>query len=284
MADIREIVTARLVVAPFDIVKIRMQLHPASAGPLSLTQCCRQIWRAEPFSGFWRGNVPATMLWASYLGIQFPVYEATKRQLRSRGPLDSSFAIDMAAGAAAGSITTALTYPFDTLRTQLAAHPGPRQALMLLTTIRQVYDGYGVRGFYGGFGPAMAQIAPYIGLQFALYHALDKYWQHISSVDGRWSVLVAASKHFAAGGVAGLGAKLAVYPLDTIKRRMQVRTVAFTRHAAYESAMHAARSMWRAEGWRAFYRGLLPALLKSSPGSAVAFTVYSTTLDMMRGQ
>ena len=69
---------ARCVVAPLDVVKIRLQvqLEPthggAGAGKYSGTaQALRLIFREEGLKGLWRGTLPALLLWVPYTAIQF---------------------------------------------------------------------------------------------------------------------------------------------------------------------------------------------------------------------
>ena len=37
----------------------------------------------------------------------------------------------------------------------------------------------------------------------------------------------------------------------------------------------------RAQGWRGFYRGFLPSLIKTAPASAVTFLVFDKTRELI---
>lgn len=50
------------------------------------------------------------------------------------------------------------------------------------------------------------------------------------------------------GGAAGTCAATVCYPLDTVRRRMQVKST------IYRSQLHALATIWRTEGWRGYYR------------------------------
>ena len=50
------------------------------------------------------------------------------------------------------------------------------------------------------------------------------------------------------GGAAGTMAATACYPLDTIRRRMQMKGI------TYNNQLHAFHSIWAKEGVRGFYR------------------------------
>ena len=53
------------------------------------------------------------------------------------------------------------------------------------------------------------------------------------------------------------------------------------RDAKYDGMWDAMRSTWRREGWRGFYRGLTPQLLKTAPSSAITFLIYETVVKFI---
>ena len=75
---------ARLVTAPFDVLKIRFQLQFAEKVKYtSLSQAFRTVVQEEGIVGLWKGNVAATYLWISYAMIQFGVYGFLKKSLET---------------------------------------------------------------------------------------------------------------------------------------------------------------------------------------------------------
>jgi hypothetical protein len=75
---------------------------------------------------------------------------------------------------------------------------------------RRLYHTRGMVGFYAGCGPAVVQIIPYMGLNFAIYDTL-------TSGDKRVTISAYA------GSISGAISKIIVYPLDTVKRRLQAQ-------------------------------------------------------------
>lgn len=65
---------------------------------------------------------------------------------------------------------------------------------------------------------------------------------------------------FKSGAAAGVGVDLALFPLDTIKTRLQSK-----------------QGFWKAGSFRGIYNGLPSTLLGSAPTAALFFTVYDTT-------
>lgn len=62
------------------------------------------------------------------------------------------------------------------------------------------------------------------------------------------------------GAAAGVGVDLALFPLDTIKTRLQSK-----------------QGLWKSGSFRGIYNGLPSTLLGSAPTAALFFTVYDTT-------
>ena len=87
------------------------------------------------------------------------------------------------------------------------------------------------------------------------------------------------------GFISGSASKLLVYPLDTIKKRLQSQafTVTATPDIAnkYKGMMDCFISIARDEGLFAFYRGMVPTVLKSMVGTGVVFGVYSFTKNIL---
>ena len=75
---------ARLVTAPFDVLKIRFQLQFAEKVKYtSLSQAFATVMKEEGVFGLWKGNVAATYLWISYAMVQFGVYGFLKNSLET---------------------------------------------------------------------------------------------------------------------------------------------------------------------------------------------------------
>lgn len=85
-------------------------------------------------------------------------------------------AVDFVCGAAAGCAAMASAMPLDVVRTRLVAQGEPRIYRGAVHAIVSTWRAEGVRGFFRGCAPSLAQIAPFTGLQFTCYNALDSLW------------------------------------------------------------------------------------------------------------
>ena len=145
-------------------------------------------------------------------------------------------------------------------------------------------------------------MAPFVALQQASFDALKG-----AAADA--GVAPSVPLFLGLGGVAGLVAQSVVYPLDVVRRRMQVASVAT--NAAPAAAGKAAagagagaganaagkaeargvfvqtytwlalRSMVREEGLGCLFRGMVPTFLKVLPAVGVSVTVRDAVLGRL---
>ena len=83
-------------------------------------------------------------------------------------------------------------------------------------SITQILRDEGVSGYYRGVFTSLLQIAPYMGLLFWTYEATRNSLSSTLALSPRTS-------DFVAGGIAGIVSKSTVFPLDTIRKRLQVQ-------------------------------------------------------------
>lgn len=72
------------------------------------------------------------------------------------------------------------------------------------------------------------------------------------------------------------------YPLDVIRRRMQMKGT-MSETFPYQNTPHAVLTIYHTEGVAGFYKGMLPNLLKVAPSMAIAFVTYEITKAMLFG-
>ena len=115
-----------------------MQVEPTRAtGPAvtalrshytGMSQAIKQIWVEEGIAGFWRGTLPGQLLTVPYCAVQFVALQKCK-EFAHRLQLDNGrqvSSVSFLSGAVAGMAATAASYPFDLLRTTLAAQGEPK--------------------------------------------------------------------------------------------------------------------------------------------------------------
>mmetsp|Transcript_16179 Transcript_16179/g.35296 ORF Transcript_16179/g.35296 Transcript_16179/m.35296 type:complete len:208 (-) Transcript_16179:177-800(-) len=191
------------------------------------------------------------------------------------------------AGAGAGVTSTIATYPFDIMRTQFALQGKEVVYKSMGGFISHTFRTKGVPGFYAGLTPAVVGITPYMGLNFALYETFKKVGEgqgQEGPKDTR-SVVMSVLKKGLYGGAAGGISKFVVYPLDTVKKRMQAQvlrtTLSSTSALKYTGILNCFSSIYAHEGLKGFYRGIVPTTAKSVAATALTFAAYEGVKDFM---
>lgn len=286
---------SRFVIAPLDVIKIRLQLQIHSlSDPLSVRDVhgpvykgtlgtLKQILREEGITGLWKGNIPAELMYLTYGSVQFSAYTYMSHLLESSLPpayaLPSS-ATSFISGASAGAAATTATYPLDLLRTRFAAQGTDRVYTSIIASVKHIAQHEGPTGFFRGLGAGVSQIVPYMGLFFASYESLKPAMAN-SPIP-----LPLGSSDAVAGVIASVLSKTAVYPLDTTRKRLQVQGPTRDRYVhrnipTYTGVVSTVLRIWKHEGRRGLYRGLTVSLLKAAPASAVTMWTYERAMALM---
>ncbi|KAI8955275.1 mitochondrial carrier domain-containing protein [Xylaria longipes] len=189
------------------------------------------------------------------------------------------------AGAVAGGISRTTTAPLDRLKVYLlvntksetnaalkAAKNGRvSQAFKnagrpLLVAVSELYKSGGMRGFFAGNGLNVIKIMPETAIRFGAYEAAKNALAGLEGHNDPHSINPYSK--FVAGGAAGMAAQFCVYPLDTLKFRLQSEYVS---GGARGNALlfQTARKMLAEGGARAAYRGVTMGLIGMFPYSAI---------------
>lgn len=255
-------------IAPLDVVKIRLQLQTHSlSDPLShrdlrgspiykgTLPTIKHILREEGLTGLWKGNIPAELMYVSYSAIQFTTYRSVTLGLHTVfGENKIPAAVEsFIAGASAGAVSTTATYPLDLLRTRFAAQGTEKVYHSLAASIREIARSEGPRGFFQGLGAGVGQIIPYMGLFFATYETLRLPMGTLNMPFG--------SGDATAGVIASVISKTGVFPLDLIRKRLQVQGPTRSRYVhknipEYKGVFKTMQNIIKVEGTRGLYRGL----------------------------
>eukprot|EP00823_Brevimastigomonas_motovehiculus_P004293 TRINITY_DN279_c0_g2_i2.p1 TRINITY_DN279_c0_g2~~TRINITY_DN279_c0_g2_i2.p1 ORF type:complete len:213 (-),score=19.99 TRINITY_DN279_c0_g2_i2:681-1319(-) len=167
---------ARAVVAPLDLLKVRFQLQTQSKHEnkyRSLSQAFKLIKNEESIWALWKGNLCAEFLVSSYCAAQFLAYRHFKTFFQGRHFKSKSWN-NWLGGAYASLFATTVTYPFDLLRTRLAAQQAHQIYHGIFGALKVILNQNGVLGLFHGYWPTIVGICPYMGTQFALYGALKR--------------------------------------------------------------------------------------------------------------
>ena len=123
--------------------------------------------------------------------------------------------------------------------------------------MQTMYREEGFRSLYRGFIPTLLGIFPYAGISFYSYDTLKIYmrtrWpdRTLNAEGDLWTMY-----QLSAGAIAGALAQTVAYPLDVVRRRMQLVGMARV-VPQYSSTADALRAIWRTEGIRGLFLSLI---------------------------
>jgi len=119
--------------------------------------------------------------------------------------------------------------------------------------VRDIARYEGPRGFFQGLGAGVGQIIPYMGIFFATYETLRIPMAGLELPFG--------SGDATAGIMASVFAKTSVFPLDLIRKRLQVQGPTRSKYVhknipVYAGVSRTLQAILKKEGMRGLYRGL----------------------------
>merc|ERR1711862_181835 len=87
-----------------------------------------------------------------------------------------------------------------------------------------------------------------------------------------------------AGFISGGTSKLLIYPLDTVKKRLQAQAFQSSLHSnqiKYKGMIHCFTTIAKQEGLHSFYKGMVPTVFKSIVGTGVTFAFYTFAKNIL---
>ena len=274
---------SRTVTSPLERIKILFQIQTSTAHYNGVWPTLMKIYSEEGWKGYFRGNGTNVIRIVPYSAVQFAAYEKYKRMLMEPGKTELDTKRRLTAGAGAGITSVACTYPLDIVRTRLSVQSaaigkeatGRREMDGIWVTMKRMYQQEGgVRALYRGLGPTLTGVAPYIALNFQFYEVLRKHFTKPGE-SGPTHI-----NKLLCGALAGTIAQTCTYPLDVLRRRMQVTGMKETEFE-FKNAWDALYQTIKKEKIRGLYKGMVPNYLKVAPAIGVSFWTYEFTKSLL---
>jgi len=261
--------------APIERVKLLIQNQDEmiKQGRLSepykgIADCFAKVTRNEGVASLWRGNMANVIRYFPTQALNFAFKDKFKRMFGYNKDKDGYwkwFAGNLASGGAAGAASLAFVYSLDYARTRLANDAksakkggGDREFNGLFDVYRKTLKSDGPVGLYRGFVISCVGIVVYRGLYFGLYDSIKPM------LPGNLKDSFLAS--FLLGWGITIGAGLASYPLDTVRRRMMMTS---GQAVKYRSSMHAFSEIVKKEGYSSLFKGAGANVLRAVAGAGV---------------
>ena len=278
---------SRTATAPLDRVKILLQVQglsvPNGGSPryTSMPQALQSIWRREGLAGLFKGNGANCQRIVPQSGLQFLCYDYFLELVSGDVPKGEVTPLQrLAAGGMAGGTATLLTYPMDLMRARISVD-FQGQYTTFWGGMRLVATTEGFRALYKGLVPSLVGIVPYVGVDFMVFGEMKKW---LGGEKGELSVPV----KLCAGGFAGICGQTVAYPLDTIRRILQVQDmsgghkVKTAGNVLYTGMLDCLVKTVAKDGVKGLYRGYMANLVKAAPSVAISFAAYEWARDQLR--
>ena len=270
----------------------------------------KDIYAQDGSRGLFRGHSATLLRIFPYAGIKVLAYEQVRAIIIPSRTHETPFR-RLISGSLAGVTSVFFTYPLEVIRVRMAFETKSDGRSSLGSICRQIYNEQpvhktatarlphapepvaeaiqnvapriGIVTFYRGFLPTMLGMLPYAGMSFLTHDTVSDLLRHPSIAHhttlprkknhptGKPSALRSWAE-LCSGGIAGLISQSCSYPLEGIRRRMQVGgAVGDGRRLRLGET---ARMIFREKGLRGFFVGLTIGYVKIIPMVAISFYTY----------
>lgn len=221
---------------PFDVLKTEMQVSRKNMFVSS-----RSIINRHGWSGFYKGLISPLIGRAPVKGVLFASYQSSYNVLTPVNNLVGQYMYMAFCGGIAGMINSLVCSPIELIKIT------NQRGVKFWDKIRHDNLQYLTRGWK----ETIYREIPYYIIYFPLYN--------FSKIKcDQWKI-----SPFWAGGVAGVLPWIITYPLDVIKTQKQ---------NPYGDC--SINKLWESQGYRGFYNGLIPTILRAFPTHGVTWLTY----------
>ena len=256
---------AKTCTAPLDRLKIIMQTSGASQQSAAakaavsggLVPAFMAIGKSEGLAGYWRGNTPQVARVLPYSATMLFAYDFYKKKYTDKKTGELSVPGRLLAGASAACTATIVTYPLDIIRLRLSVDPTTTN---MVAVFKNIMREEGVMAFAKGLPATCLSIAPYSALNFC---AFDLFKQTIPEEIRNEPQGIAMASLMATAVATG-----SCYPLDTVRRQMQMKSSTAT------NIVVAAKNIVATQGVGGLFRGFVPNAVKNMPNKSIQLTTY----------
>ncbi|TID13548.1 hypothetical protein CANINC_004906 [Pichia inconspicua] len=143
----------------------------------------------------------------------------------------------------------------------------------LIRSIKTIYRQGGLKAFYVGNGLNVIKVFPESAMKFGSFEATKKLMCRLEGVDDEKKLSKFST--YLSGGIGGVLAQTTVYPIDTLKYRIQCANLD-SNIKGFKLLATTATDLYKEGGIRVFYRGLIVGLSGMFPYAALDLGTFST--------
>jgi solute carrier family 25 carnitine/acylcarnitine transporter 20/29 len=239
---------------PFDLIKVRLQ--NSGGNDFSIL---KQIVKYEGFMTLWRGCGVSVFGTCFGNAISFGVVENCKsRMIKGKNEPLSTFDHAMC-GAYSGISTSLIVSPTEAIRIRLQTQVSNAQRyLNTKDCFLELFKNGGILSLYRGFALTLTRDVIGDAAYFATYQTFPKLlFGGVENTEYRHFSIIMLS-----GGLAGIAYWTVIYPVDTIKSRVQADCVF---QPKYKNGFDCLIKTLKNDGFRQLYKGYITCILRAFP-------------------
>lgn len=280
---------SRTATAPFDRLKVflitssGLPSAPSDAsasqkskkGIQALMRAITQIYSEAGIRSFWVGNGLNVLKIFPESAIKFLSYESSKRFMAKHfDQVDDVSKISgvsrFISGGIGGIVSQFSIYPLETLKTQMMSSDGHAKN-SLSASLKRTWNLGGVPAYYRGLTIGLIGVFPYSAIDMSTFETLKILYTRSTGIQEPGVLALLAF-----GSISGTVGATSVYPLNLVRTRLQAAGSPGhpQRYTGFRDAAH---KTYIQDGWKGFYRGLLPTLAKVVPAVSISYVVYENS-------
>ncbi|XP_028274975.1 solute carrier family 25 member 15a [Parambassis ranga] len=269
---------------PFDTAKVKMQTFPTVYR--GFIHCFISTFRQVGLSGLYKGTTPALLANIAENAVLFLSYGLCQDVVRYLSRVDKGADLSDIQKASAGSFASIFSAmalcPTELVKCRLQAmhemeatgKVAKGQRSTVWTVVRSVLKTEGPLGFYQGLTSTIVREVPGYFCFFGAYEMCrSAFAQHMATDKDSIGILPLMFS----GGFGGACLWLVVYPIDCVKSRIQVYSLA----GRQEGFMKTFMGIIRTEGFTTLYSGLTPTMIRTFPANGALFLAYEFSRKFM---
>lgn len=143
----------------------------------------------------------------------------------------------------------------------------------IIQAARTLWKQGGIRSFYVGNGLNVLKVFPELAMKFGLFEATKRFLSKIEGVED--TLQLSKPSTYLAGGIGGMCGQFMVYPIDTLKFRLQCSNLD-SQIRGNQLLIQTAKELFKEGGLKIFYRGILVGVSGIFPYAALDLGTFTT--------
>lgn len=135
----------------------------------------------------------------------------------------------------------------------------------IIDALTHIVKEEGPKALYKGLLASLLGMIPYSGVDLGLFSLFRDLYEKYNGGDPSVFTLLLL------GSISSVAAQITAYPLHLARTRLQIQGMKGDAINKYSGMFDVFKTIWRLEGLRGYYRGLLPNFLKAIPAMAINY-------------